>query len=153
MLRNAGDAREFATRCAITWRILIEGRFEASTGGIVNGSDQVRGASQRRWSVVSIKPTIACDCPVLPLPVLIREHIQVDSVTLGEIDHFEAGVLTVNATASVEGGSQVIAVSVDVIAPGERNVACDTILDFFPIAVKADGVVGLGVTRIADGVV
>jgi hypothetical protein len=90
---------------------------------------------------VSIKPTIACDCPVLPLPVLIREHIQVDSVTLGEIDHFGAGVLTVNATASVEGGSEVIAVSVDAIAPGERNVACDTVLDF-PDRGQADGVVG-----------
>ena len=39
-------------------------------------------------SVVSIKPTIACDCPVLPLPVLIREHVRVDSVCLGDIDHF-----------------------------------------------------------------
>jgi D-proline reductase (dithiol) PrdA len=102
---------------------------------------------------VSIKPTIACECPVLPLPVLIREHIRVDSVLLGQIDHFEAGVLTVNAASEVDAGLEVVAVGVDVIAPGGRNVACDTVLDFFPIAVKADGAVGSGVTRIADGVV
>jgi hypothetical protein len=102
---------------------------------------------------VSIKPTIACDCPVLPLPVLIREHIRVDAVFLGEIDHFEAGVLTVNAAELIEAGPEVIAVRVDVIPPGERTIACDTVLDFFPVAVKADGVVGSGLTRIADGVV
>ena len=102
---------------------------------------------------MNIKPTIACDCAVLPLPVLIRDHLRVDSVCLGEIDHLAAAVLTVNAAASVEGGSEVIAVRVDVIAPGERNVACDTVLDFFPIAAKTDGAVGSGVTRIADGVV
>ena len=102
---------------------------------------------------MSIKPTIACDCPVLPLPVLIREHVQVDSVRLGDIDHFAAGVLTVNAADEIKAGPEVIAVSVDVVAPGERNVACDTVLDFFPIAVKVEGVVGSGVTRIADGVV
>jgi D-proline reductase (dithiol) PrdA len=102
---------------------------------------------------VSIKPTIACACPVLPLPVLIREHVRVESVRPGDIDHLAAGVLTVNAAPEVATSPEVIAVKVDVIAPGQRNVACDTVLDFFPIAVKAEGVIGSGVTRIADGVV
>ena len=102
---------------------------------------------------MSIKPTIACDCPVLPLPVLIREHLRVDSVCLGEIDQFGGRGPDRERGAEVDAGPEVIAVSVDVIAPGERNVACDTVLDFFPIAVKVDGVVGSGVTRIADGVV
>lgn len=96
-----------------------------------------------------IKPTIACDCPVLPLPVLIREHIRVDEACLGDLDHFAGAVLTVNTADVIDAGPDVIAVSVDVVAPGERNVVCDTVLDFFPIAVKVEGVVGSGVTRIA----
>jgi D-proline reductase (dithiol) PrdA len=100
-----------------------------------------------------IQPTIACDCPVLPLPMLFREHLRVDSVCVGDVDHLAAGILTVNSAVEVDSSPDVVAVSVDVIAPRERNVASDTVLDFFPVAVKVEGVVGSGVTRIADGVV
>ena len=101
---------------------------------------------------MSSGPTIACDCPVLPLPILVREHVAVHMVREGDAEGFVGGVLTVDPTVAVDTGLEVVAVSVDVIAPGERRIPTDTVLDFFPLAAKVDGAVGSGVTRVADGV-
>jgi D-proline reductase (dithiol) PrdA len=64
------------------------------------------------------------------------------------------GVLTIGARVpDLAGVPLVLAAAVDVIAPGGRDVACDTILDVAPLATKVEGRLGSGVTRLASGVV
>jgi D-proline reductase (dithiol) PrdA len=96
---------------------------------------------------------IACDCPVLPLPSLRIDRVPVHVVVAaGETAWSSDGVLSVDVRPPALTG-KAVAASVDVIAPDAREVACDSILDVMPLAAKAEGVLGAGVTRVAAGVV
>ncbi len=97
---------------------------------------------------------IACDCPVLPLPSLRIDRVPIHEVDAAGGSSCVGGVLTIGAQAPDLGGIPlVLAASVDVIAPGRRDIACDTILDVAPLATKVEGRLGSGVTRLASGVV
>jgi len=95
---------------------------------------------------------VHCDCEILPPPVLVQEILPVGAVVLGESTALRDGALTV---ARDIGGEIAVAlvnsVSVDVIAPDQRDVPTDTILDVMPLAAKAEGGIGHGVTRVAGG--
>lgn len=93
-----------------------------------------------------------CDCEILPPPTLVRETLPVTAVASGDTTAWHEGTLTV--AADIADGITVplvTSVSVDVVAPGRRDVPTDTILDVMPLAAKVDGRLGEGTTRLATG--
>ncbi|PRY41526.1 glycine/betaine/sarcosine/D-proline family reductase selenoprotein B [Umezawaea tangerina] len=97
---------------------------------------------------------VHCDCEVLPPPSLVQELVAVHEVVRGERTGLRDGVLTVAGDVDADITVPLVtSAAVDVIAPGQRDVRTDTVLDVVPLAVKVDGGVGEGVTRLATGVV
>lgn len=101
------------------------------------------------------KRTFICDCPVLPLPTLTHEFIPVRALRLAEQTAWVDGVLHLAPLdpALVSNESLIVTAELDVIPPDARAVPTDTIMDVMPIAVKREGSLGAGVTRIAQDVV
>ena len=100
----------------------------------------------------TVRLPVHCDCEVLPPPALVQEFVPVREVVLGERTELRDGTLTIARHTDVA-VPLVTSVVVDVIAPGERDVRTDTVLDVVPLAVKTKGGIGEGVTRLATGVV
>ncbi|TCO55904.1 glycine/sarcosine/betaine reductase component B subunit [Actinocrispum wychmicini] len=97
---------------------------------------------------------IHCDCAVLPPPQLTQDIVLVRSVAVGEATRWDDATLHVaRGIADDIAVPSVAAVTVDVIAPDERDTPCDTVLDVMPLAAKVDGGIGNGTTRIARGAV
>lgn len=97
---------------------------------------------------------VHCDCEVLPPPALVQEFVPVREVAFGERTELRDGTLTVAGNVSADIAVPLVtSVVVDVVAPGERDVRTDTVLDAVPLAVKVEGGLGEGVTRLATGVV
>jgi D-proline reductase (dithiol) PrdA len=95
---------------------------------------------------------IACDCPVLPLPSLRHERVEIARVETGRETRLVGHVLHLDvSTLDCRSERDVVAVAIDVIPPDGRTVACDSILDVAPIAVKVEGGIGSGRTRVASG--
>ncbi|MEU8633620.1 glycine/betaine/sarcosine/D-proline family reductase selenoprotein B [Amycolatopsis sp. NPDC048633] len=97
---------------------------------------------------------VHCDCEVLPPPELTQEILPVSAVVPGERSEWRDGTLTVaRDLAAGVAVPLVTSVAVDIVAPGRRDVRTDTVLDVAPLAVKVEGGLGEGVTRLAGGVV
>lgn len=96
-----------------------------------------------------------CDCPVLPLPRLVHEVVAVRAVVTDVVGGWADGSLRLGplSAADLAGEPLVVSAQVDVIPPPGRSVPCDTIMDIMPLAVKREGDLGAGVTRVARGVV
>lgn len=95
-----------------------------------------------------------CDCPVLPLPRLTHEVVQVREVVAGPEAAWDDGVLHLGPLqeADLQHEPLIIAAEVDVIAPQGRAIPCATIMDVMPLAAKREGALGAGVSRVARGV-
>ncbi len=87
---------------------------------------------------------LACDCPVVPLPRLRVERAVLPG---GPGDLLRA----VAAAAAPTCAAPVVEVRVDVLAPDGRDVHADHALDVQPLAVKLEGRLGTGTTRVLDG--
>jgi D-proline reductase (dithiol) PrdA len=93
-------------------------------------------------------------CALLPPSQLVNEILPVTNVTVGADTSWADGTLTV--AAGIEDGIEVPLVTgltVDVLPPAGRDVTTDTVLDVMPLAVKVEGRLGTGRTRLARGVV
>ncbi len=87
---------------------------------------------------------------------LTKKHFKIDTVELGEETKIEGTKLVIRKDLLEEAaGSQklVVSVKVDIITPDKYNTYSETIMDVQPIATKEEGELGLGVTRVLDGVV
>lgn len=87
---------------------------------------------------------------------LIKKHIKIKDVKLGDKTSIENGVITIDkniVNAAVKEDSLCKSLTLDVIHPDERHIYTETIMDVCPIATKVEGELGEGVTKVADGVV
>src|SRR5581483_9857339 len=104
--------------------------------------------------MVASAPHFVCDCPVLPLPSLVHELVTVERVETATHTALEGGLLRVDPRLAADARDPlVVGARLDVIAPDARRVQTDTILDALPLAVKREGSVGSGLTRVARNVV
>ena len=87
---------------------------------------------------------------------LIKKHIKITDAVIGTETKIENGVITIDGSLvdkAVKEDPLCKSLKLDVIHPNERHIYTDTIMDVCPIATKVEGVLGEGVTKVADGVV
>ena len=87
---------------------------------------------------------------------LTKKYFHVNEVVLGGHTAFGQGVLTLDsalAQAAKQASPLVKELTVDVIAPDQRHVYTQTIMDICPVSTKVQGKLGEGVSHILDGVV
>lgn len=87
---------------------------------------------------------------------LVKKDYPVISVVIGQTTSYADGVLSIDG-ALIEAAEQadplVKKVTMDVIAPEDRHVYSNTIMDVIPIAAKAEGSLGEGITNVLSGAV
>ena len=87
---------------------------------------------------------------------LIKKHIKIIDVKLGDKTSIENGVITIDKNIVKDAVKEDVlckSLELEVIYPDKRHVYTDTIMDVCPIATKVEGELGEGVTKVADGVV
>jgi D-proline reductase (dithiol) PrdA len=87
---------------------------------------------------------------------LVRRHVTIDQVVLGPETKIAGRTLSIRDSLCQEAlqtEALVTAISLDLITPERYSEYSHTILDVQPIAVKEQGDLGEGVTRVLDGVV
>ena len=87
---------------------------------------------------------------------LIKKHIKITDVKLGDKTSIENGVITIDKNIVKDAVKEDVlckSLELEVIYPDKRHVYTDTIMDVCPIATKVEGELGEGVTKVADGVV
>lgn len=87
---------------------------------------------------------------------LIKRSYKVREVKLGNQTSFENGVLTIRKGLSkdaLKANPLVKKIEIDIINPDNRHVYSNTIMDVIPVATKAEGELGDGVTHSLDDVV
>ncbi|HPP32172.1 MAG TPA: D-proline reductase (dithiol) proprotein PrdA, partial [Soehngenia sp.] len=86
---------------------------------------------------------------------LTRKHIKIDEVVLGEETKIEGSRLTLRKGLIDEAKSAdplIRDVTLDIVTSADYSKYSDTIMDVQPIAVKEEGELGEGITRVIDGV-
>jgi len=87
---------------------------------------------------------------------LVKKHFAVRRVVLGDRTAFSGGVLTIDRgllQAAKAASPLIRALEMDVIPPEGRHIRTQTIMDVCPVATKASGKLGEGVSHVLDGVV
>ncbi len=87
---------------------------------------------------------------------LTKKHMKIVDATLGEETAIRDGILTIEkrlAERAVLEDSLCKRMELSVIKPENRHIYTETIMDVCPIAVKMEGELGNGVTKVIDGVV
>jgi D-proline reductase (dithiol) PrdA len=87
---------------------------------------------------------------------LMRQHVTIDQVILGPETKIAGRTLSIRDSLcreALQTEALVTAMSLDLITPERYSEYSHTILDVQPIAVKEQGGLGEGVTRVLDGVV
>lgn len=87
---------------------------------------------------------------------LVKKHIKITDVKLGNKTSIENGVITIDKDIVKKAVKEDVLckeLKLDVIHPDERHIYTETIMDVCPIATKVEGEIGEGVTKVADGVV
>ena len=90
------------------------------------------------------------------LRTLTKRYFKVSDVVFGDTTSFTGGVLTLDKSLLDEAileDSLVKEIKMDIIKPQDRHIYTDTIMDICPIAVKAEGVLGEGLTHVMEGAV
>jgi D-proline reductase (dithiol) PrdA len=87
---------------------------------------------------------------------LLKQHIKITDAKIGKETSIKDGVITIDGDIvkkAVKEDALCVSLALDVIHPNERHIYTNTIMDVCPIATKADGELGEGITKVADGVV
>ncbi|MBE5906531.1 MAG: D-proline reductase (dithiol) proprotein PrdA [Lachnospiraceae bacterium] len=87
---------------------------------------------------------------------LLKKHIKITDVKIGDETSLKDGVLTVDkklTEKAVLEDALCKSLELDVIYPDKRHIYTETIMDVCPIATKVEGELGEGVTKVLDGVV
>lgn len=87
---------------------------------------------------------------------LVKKHIKISDVKLGNKTSIENGVITINkdiVNDAVKEDALCKSLELEVIYPDKRHIYTETIMDVCPIATKVEGELGEGITKVADGVV
>ncbi|OZG67658.1 D-proline reductase (dithiol) proprotein PrdA [Bifidobacterium aquikefiri] len=106
---------------------------------------------------VSFKaPAVEESIPDKVLRTLVKRDYPVHQVVLGSQTSYADGVLSIDRSLvdqAKESDSLVKDITMDVIAPNARHVYSNTIMDVIPIAAKAEGKLGEGITNVLSGAV
>lgn len=114
-----------------------------------------------------IAPVAVPETPAVALPetpkggkkvirTLTKKHIKITDVRIGTETSIKDGIITIDGSIvekAILEDSLCKSMKLDVIHPNERHQYTETIMDVCPIATKAEGELGSGVTKVADGVV
>lgn len=87
---------------------------------------------------------------------LTKKHIKITDARIGTETSIKDGIITIDGSIvekAILEDSLCKSMKLDVIHPNERHQYTETIMDVCPIATKAEGELGSGVTKVADGVV
>ncbi len=87
---------------------------------------------------------------------LVRRHFKIDKVELGGETKIENGTLYIreNITDEAVGSEDLVTdMRLSIVTPEHYGDYSDTIMDVQPIAVKEEGEIGEGITRVIDGAV
>ncbi|SHJ70939.1 D-proline reductase (dithiol) proprotein PrdA [Paramaledivibacter caminithermalis] len=87
---------------------------------------------------------------------LKRKHFKIDTVELGEETKIEKTKLTIRKDVlkdAIASQDLVVDMKLDIITPERYQEYSETIMDVQPIAVKEEGELGEGITRVIDGVI
>ncbi|WP_148558435.1 D-proline reductase (dithiol) proprotein PrdA [Terrisporobacter glycolicus] len=87
---------------------------------------------------------------------LIKKHIKILDAEIGKETSIKDGKITIDKSIvdkAVKEDELCVSLELDVIHPNERHIYTETIMDVCPIATKAEGQLGEGITKVADGVV
>lgn len=87
---------------------------------------------------------------------LKRRHFQIDNVLFGPETKIEGTTLYIRQgieKEAVDLQELVVSMKVDIIHPQQYDTYSETIMDVQPIATKEEGELGVGITRVLDGVV
>ncbi|GAA6123864.1 D-proline reductase (dithiol) proprotein PrdA [Bifidobacterium psychraerophilum] len=90
------------------------------------------------------------------LRTLVKKHYRVNEVLVADETSYHDGVLSIDRSLlddAKRADPLVKAISIDVITPEDRHVYSNTIMDVIPIAAKAEGKLGEGVTNVLSGAV
>ncbi|MBT1176502.1 D-proline reductase (dithiol) proprotein PrdA [Bifidobacterium callimiconis] len=90
------------------------------------------------------------------LRTLVKKDYPVTKVVIGDETSYADGVLTVDGAlveAAKKANPLVKDVEMTVINPADRHVYSNTIMDVIPVAAKAEGKLGEGVTNVLSGAV
>ena len=111
---------------------------------------------KNKMKKVSGKPEITAE-PDKPIPLrrLTRKNIPVKEVKFGERTSLERGVLTIRKGIEKEilkAQPRIKDIKVNIVQPGAHDFFVNSNLDYAPIAAKARGTLGEGVTHLLTGV-
>jgi D-proline reductase (dithiol) PrdA len=125
-----------------------------SPGGIDISADQVVVAKPKQESAATAdKPA-----DVKVIRTLKRKYFKIDKVAFGDETKIEGTTLTMRNSdilckEALDSEDLVIDVKLEVITPDKYDTYSETIMDVQPIACKESEELGMGVTRVLDGVV
>lgn len=100
------------------------------------------------------EPKIKCE--EKEIRKLIRKHFKIDEVKFGSETKIEGTTLFIRegiCKDAVKTEDLVVDMKIDVITPEKYEEYSNTIMDVQPIAVKEEGEVGEGITRVIDGAI
>lgn len=105
---------------------------------------------------VSSSETPVADGSKKVIRTLIKKHIKITDAEIGSETSIKDGKITIDKEIlkkAIKADPLVKKLDIDVIKPDQRHIYTETIMDVCPIATKVEGVLGEGVTKVADGVV
>ncbi len=98
----------------------------------------------------------ACSVEEKEVRKVVKKHYKIDKVELADETKIEGTTLFIRKDVTKDAlASQdlVVDIKFDIITPEKYGEYSETIMDVQPIAVKEDGELGHGVTRVIDGVI
>lgn len=113
-------------------------------------------ASQTEQVQQVVESVPAKNHEVKELRKLEKNYYTIDTVKLGDETKIEGTTLTIREDLVKDAQAKeelVVSVKLDIITPADYDTYSETIMDVQPIAVKQDGELGNGITRVCDGVV
>lgn len=87
---------------------------------------------------------------------LTRKHFKIEKVEFGPETKIEGTTLFIREGIELEAVNSedlVVSLKMEIITPDKYNTHSETIMDIQPIATKEEGDLGVGITRLLDGVV
>ncbi len=114
------------------------------------------GFAPAAGSVPIAAPAAEPKCEDKVIRTLVKKYYPVKEVGLSDETSYADGVLTIDkglVEKAVGCNPLVKKVSIDVVTPKNRHVYSNTVMDVIPIAAKAEGKLGEGVTNVLDGAV
>lgn len=114
----------------------------------------VGGGAAPVMTAASTESTEKCEDKVLR--TLVKKDYAVNKVVLADKTAYKSGVLTIDEgliDKALKADPLVKKVKMDVITPDNRHIYTNTIMDVIPIATKAEGKIGEGITNVLSGVV